>query len=102
MITEGMIPKIEQAFGFHLYDWQKDYLLEKPYTYSYGRRRSGRAFAYCIKLLLSDGKLIKRRDLFKHSCSAEHGTRDWRWFAEYALEINDKLVAAGFETRMEK
>jgi hypothetical protein len=27
MITEEMIPRIEQAFGFRLYDWQKDYLL---------------------------------------------------------------------------
>lgn len=29
MITQEMIPEIEKAFGFSLYDWQKDYLLGK-------------------------------------------------------------------------
>lgn len=29
MIKPEMIPKIESTFGFHLYDWQKDYLLGK-------------------------------------------------------------------------
>lgn len=100
MITEEMIPRIEKAFGFQLYDWQKDYLLGKRCIIEYGRN-NGKTFVYCVEILLSDGEPIKRRDLFKCG-DGERGKRYWRWFAECALEINDKLVAAGFETRVEK
>ena len=88
MITEKMIPRIEQAVGFPLYDWQKDYLLG---------RRNGNTFAYIVKLLLSDGEPIKRRDLLKY-LDGEYGNR--RWFTDYVLEINDTLMKAGFETRV--
>lgn len=87
MIIEEMIPRIEQAFGFPLYDWQKDYLLGKTETVI-GGRRNGNTFAYIVKLLLSDGEPIKRMGLFK--------------YRDYALEINDILMKAGFETRVVK
>lgn len=50
-----------------------------------------------MKLLLSDGVPIKRRDLSKYR-DGEYGNH--RWFVDYALEINDTLVEAGFETRV--
>lgn len=96
MITEKMIPRIEQAVGFPLYDWQKDYLLGNTRTVI-GGRRNGNTFAYIVKLLLSDGEPIKRRDLLKY-LDGEYGNR--RWFTDYVLEINDTLMKAGFETRV--
>lgn len=42
MITEEMIPRIEQAFGFRLHDWQKDYLLGNPCDFpSEDQRQAG-------------------------------------------------------------
>lgn len=76
-ITGRSIKGIEQAFGFQLYD----------------------TFAYCLKRLLSDGEPIKRRDLFKYR-DENHGTHYDSWFAGYIWDINNKLLAAGFETRI--
>lgn len=100
MITEEMIPDIEKAFGFTLYDWQKDYILGKTNT-RMGGRRNGNTFAYCIKLLLSDGKPITIMDLNKY-VDELHGNRYDIWFVGYIKDINEKLVEAGFKTRMIK
>lgn len=92
------IQKIEKAFGFSLYDWQKDYLLGKRNT-RMGGRCNGNTFAYCLKILLSDREQIKKKDLFKYR-DERHGTHYDSWFARVALDINNTLVAAGFETRI--
>ena len=99
MIAPEMIPKIEEAFGFPLYDWQKDYILGKI-RHRLGGRHTGRTFAYCVKLLLSDGDPINVGDLRKY-IDEVHGSNYPRWFTEYCMEINEKLVTAGFETRIE-
>lgn len=99
MITPEMIPKIETASGFFLYDWQKDYLLGNT-KYRVGGRRNGNTFAYCVKLLLSEGEPIKAKDLRNH-IDEIHGTRYPEWFARYCLEINEKLCSAGLKTRIE-
>ncbi len=99
MIKPEMIPKIESIFGFHLYDWQKDYLLGKIHHRT-GGRHNGNTFAYCVKLLLYDGDPISVKDLWKYMDEL-HGSRYARWFAGYCMEINTKLVAAGFKTRVE-
>jgi hypothetical protein len=98
-ITGRSIKGIEQAFGFQLYDWQKDYLLGNHCKIPYDRRCSGKTFAYCLKLLLSDGELIKRRDLFRYR-DGNHGTHYNSWLARYIWDINKTLVTAGFETRV--
>ena len=95
------IRKIEKAFGFTLYDWQKNYLLGNHYKFPICGRSNGRTFAYCLKLLLTDGETIKKRDLFKYR-DERHGTHYDSWFAGYITDINKTLVAAGFETRVEK
>mgnify|MGYP001172666845 FL=1 len=97
-IDDKVIKRIEQAFGIQLYNWQKDYLLGKRDIIEYGRN-NGKTFAYCIKLLLSDGEPMKRRELRKYADG--YGNRYQECFAGYALEINDKLVKAGFETRVQ-
>lgn len=98
MITEDLIPKIEEVFGFQLYDWQKDYLLGIRDRRNWGRR-NGKTFAYCLKFLLSDGESIRRREIFKYRDEL-HSERYSRWFMGYCLEINDILVENGFKTRI--
>ncbi len=98
MITEDLIPKIEKAFGFPLYDWQKDYLLGKT-NLRFGGRRNGNTFAYCVKLLLSDGEPIRKREVFRYR-DEEHGFKYYDWFRNYCLEINDTLIKSGFKTRI--
>lgn len=100
MIKPETIQKIESAFGFPLYDWQKDYLLGKMHHRA-GGRRNGNTFAYCVKLLLSDGDPISVKDLWEYMDEL-HGSGYARWFTGYCMEINRKLVASGLETRVEK
>lgn len=106
MITEEMIPRIEQVFGFPLHDWQKDYLLGNPCKIPYEQRWNGKTFICCVMILLSDGKPIPRNRLefakFADFPTLGLGTRYDLWFADYMREINDKLVEAGFETRVVK
>lgn len=102
MITWKMIPEIEKAFGFRLYKWQRNYLLGIR-THRTRHRHNGNTFAYCVKLLLSDGEPIKPK-LLKHGHYADeiYGTYSRLWFAKYCLEINDVLVKAGFKTRIKQ
>lgn len=97
-ITEEIIPKIESVFGFPLYEWQRDYLLGKRDA-DVSSRRNGKTFAYCVKLLLSNGEPIKKREIFKYA-DGWHGNRYPKWFAHYCLEINEKLISNGFKTRI--
>lgn len=93
-----MIPQIEKAFGFKLYDWQREYLLGKKQFRS-GGRRNGNTFAYCLKLLLADREPIELSTLHTYA-DESHGNRYPKWFANYCYEINDTLVRAGFKTRL--
>lgn len=101
MITGEMIPKIEHCFGFPLHDWQKDYLLGESGISRVGGRANGKTFIYCVKLLLSDGEPIHRKDLRKW-IDGTHGCFYTEWFTCYCLEINQTLVDAGFKTRLVK
>ncbi len=85
MITEDLIAKIEEVFGFPLYDWQKDYLLDKM-DYMPAGRRNGKTFAYCLKFLLSDGEPIGKEEVFRYR-DGEHRARYKQYFRNYCLEI---------------
>ena len=98
MITSETIHVIEKEFGFQLYDWQKDYILGKI-DRRVGGRRNGNTFAYCVRLLLSDGDPIKRKDLFKY-IDGVHGTDYPRWFSRYCMEIDKILKDSGLKTRL--
>ncbi|MCJ8020805.1 hypothetical protein MUY40_28105 [Blautia sp. NSJ-159] len=104
MIDEGLIPKIENIFGFPLYDLQKSHLLGKPHDYFYDDRCNGKTFAYCLKILLSDEKSIPRKPnaFMRLSDSTFYSARYNKWFAGYLYEINKKLESAGIHTRVEK
>ena len=99
MITQEMIPRIEKAFDFSLYVWQKDYLLGKRERISYVRK-NGNTFAYILKLLLSDGKPIKINELTK-CADGYHGPGYSMWFRDYCMKINDILLENGFQTRLQ-
>lgn len=60
LITDEVIKKVENIFGFALYDWQVGYLKGKG-SICRGQRANGKTFAYCLKLLLSDGRRYKKK-----------------------------------------
>lgn len=108
-ITDETIKKIESIFGFPLYEWQKEYLKEDILIPTFGRC-NGKTFAYCLKLLLSDGERIRRcdeikcgdkrkirkEDIFRYRDNMCSGYS--KWFKRYCLEINQALVENGFDT----
>lgn len=97
-----MITEIEKAFGFRLYKWQRNYLLGER-DHRTRHRRNGNTFAYCVKLLLSDGEPINPKLLDRGKYADEfHGVYYRIWFARYLLEINNTLKKAGFETRIKE
>lgn len=97
-ITDETIQKIEEIFGFSLYDWQKEYLKGER-TSIMGRRAKGNTFAYCLSFLLSDGEKIRKKEVYEYR-DGDHDASYPRWFQGYCLEINQKLVENGFETRI--
>lgn len=101
-ITWKTIYRIEKAFGFRLYKWQRNYLLGNRINRT-KHRRNGNTFAYCLKLLLSEGEPIKFENHNERKYIDEwHGTSYITWFTCYLKEINDILVKNGFETRLKE
>lgn len=100
-ITEKVLDKIGETFGITLYPWQKDYISGKTEQRA-GGRCNGKTFAYCVKLLLSDGEKIRWSDVVSGKHIDEHHEGKYkRWFADFMREVNEQLVSAGFETRLE-
>lgn len=71
------------------------------------RRGNRKTFVYCVKLILSDGKPINKKELFKYidDCMEIcpyilHNNSYFGWFTKYCLEINNILRKAGFKTRI--
>lgn len=99
-ITEELIPLIEKALGFKLYEWQRAYLLEKPYSEPL-ERATGRTTVYVIKLLLTNREPINIKfDAMKYKDHrGEHYTD---FFRNFMGEIDAKLTAVGLPTRTVK
>jgi len=95
VINEAVLGQIEMAFDIKLYEWQRSYLLGKPFDPPTDRQ-SGRTFAYIIKLLLS--KEMQQRGIGRLAEKSEGAYRDW--FKGQVLEIDDQLKAAGIETKL--
>lgn len=100
IINDEKIEKIEKAFGFALYDWQKSYLKGEA-NRKYGERGNGKTFAYCLRLLLSDGEQIRCEELRRYADEL-HGPNYPKWFTRYCIDINKTLVNNGFKTRLIK
>lgn len=97
-ITDTTIHEVEEIFGFALYDWQKNYLLGKT-NYRSSARCNGNTFIYCVRLLLSDGYDISKKNIYKFE-DEYHGTQYYRWFTRYIIEIDNELKRNGFKTRL--
>jgi hypothetical protein len=102
IITEEVIPLIEKALGFELYDHQKDYILKKG-SLKPGRA-TGKTKAYCIALALSDGEPLDMRKPWVFSDGWELRDRDRKhyamsFFRREFLDIWDRLKRCGFPVR---
>ncbi|MEK3728629.1 hypothetical protein [Lysinibacillus sp. FSL W8-0953] len=99
-ITEELIPLIEKALGFKLYEWQRAYLLEKPYSEPL-ERVTGRTTVYVIKLLLTNREPINIKfDAMRYKDHS--GVHYADLFRNYMREIDAKLTAVGLPTRTVK
>ena len=100
-ITEKLIPVIEKALGFELYEWQKSFLLNIPFEEP-SRRASGRTTAYIVKLLLTNEELIDiKNDAVLYQDHSPNGTYS-SFFRHEMRIIDDKLTSAGLLTRSVK
>ncbi|WP_051461059.1 hypothetical protein [Ruminiclostridium josui] len=126
-ITEEVIHLIEKALDIKLFPWQKDYLVNdtpfpticpclidvfdtenirkscSAYHFDGKRchaigRRTGKTFAYCIQLALSDGEPIDMRKPEKYS---DHDTLRYArgYFKSMFFDIWDSLNIAGLPVR---
>lgn len=126
-ITKELLPLIEKALGFELYDNQKAYLLAPPalteeqikfiedmlgecfpeYQKEFllkgpailGGRNSGRTTAYCIKLLLTDGPPLNVRKPHTFSDRKNDRAYSQHFFKNECLLIRHKLKKYGFGVR---
>jgi hypothetical protein len=97
-ITEDLIPFIEKALGFELYENQKSYLILNDQAIYHGGRCNGKTTAFCIKLALSEGDPIK----LGHPngiTDENHGNSYISWFQYFFLGIWRRLKDAGFPVR---
>lgn len=82
---------IEKALGFKLFVWQKMWV--DDLCDGYGRRRTGKTVAYCLKTLLA-GDMSEPIDMSMPPTNAQN-----RAFRDTLLDIKKKLDEAGVETR---
>lgn len=98
-IDDELIQKIEKAFGFPLYDWQKTYLKDESYFTSSGR--SGKTFIVCLKILLTNDKKMKKSDLNKFPDGFNIRKRNAEQFCSELVRIDKFLKENGIETILE-
>lgn len=97
-ITKEVIPFIEKAMGFELYEHQKNYLLERGNLKS--GRATGKTVAYCIKLALSDGEPLNLSRLENFSDFGDGTVRYARqFFKGEFIKIRNILKEHGFPVR---
>jgi hypothetical protein len=111
MIDMELIDKVQKALNLKLYDWQIDYILEKPRVLDMRitGRRTGKTLAYIIKLLFTDSKPIRAYD-FKEIedysdwyCITNRADRKephyTHWFRRYLKDIYTELKINGLKPR---
>lgn len=104
MIWKNSFEKIEKAFDFKLYDWQKDYISMKIDSLPIGGRCTGKTFAFVIRQLLNyETRHVFptiKMDLYNYIVCDRNNPAEYvhDWFPNYVREINMKLNAIGLET----
>jgi hypothetical protein len=103
-ITPELLDRVDEALKIKLYPWQRAYLMGEYYDPDNEfKRRNGRTLAYILKLLLMPRDENITRDTIKYySDQFKRRNQYYKWFSRWALEINDKLTAAGIETCIER
>jgi hypothetical protein len=93
-----VLPHIENALGMKLYEPQKNYLLsDGDYSWQ-GDRGSGKTLAYCIKLVLSEGKPLDMRYPERFS-DLDYAHYSRSYFRQMFMEVWNKLNDYGFRVR---
>lgn len=97
-ISPYLLDRVEQALSIKLYAWQRAYLQDKYYDVKQASgRQTGKTLAYIIKRLLTPYAISK--DEIRHYSDKAVQSRQYNeWFGCWALEINEKLTAAGIKT----
>ncbi|WP_321994813.1 hypothetical protein [Clostridium butyricum] len=101
MISKDLIPKIEKILGFKLYKQQVEYLINDNYVFVKHNRRCGFTLAYMIKLALSEGEPIRKRDLFytKKYDDEIYDSFYHDWFRRTFINLWEDLKLQGFKVR---
>ncbi|MFJ7736409.1 hypothetical protein ACIQ2D_08695 [Lysinibacillus sp. NPDC097287] len=100
-ITEKLIPLIEKALGFELYEWQRAYLLNQPHKVPTGRA-VGYTTTYIVKLLLTNDRLIDiKKDVRRYQDYTASGHYS-SFFRHEMRMIDDKLTSVGLVTQSVK
>lgn len=99
-IDDKLIQKIEKAFDFPLYDWQKAYLKDESDFIS-GGRGDGKTFTICLKLLLTNDRVIKKSELLKFADVFKLKRKQAEEFVSEILRINEILGENGIDTILE-
>lgn len=102
-INELVIGHIENALNVKLTGDQKMYLLTSENMCWSGRRGSGRTFARCIKLALSEGEPLDMSSPEKYSDYGDGTIRYARnYFRHMFMDIWHQLYDYGFPVRKVK
>lgn len=106
-ITDDTIEKLENVYGFSMYDWQKRYLKGDDTAMPSGGRGNGKTFTHCVRLLLEDPGDRPTFDLsnwmeVQKLVDENHGAPYNHFFHNYLREMNQKLIDAGFKTNVQK
>ena len=97
MITTQQIQLVEKALGITLYYDQIQYIRHGIDGFLY--RRSGKTTAYIVRLLLTEGPSIKKREVGKFSDMKHLQHYSNTFFIDEVRKIKDKLDAVGLKTR---
>lgn len=95
-----LLPHIEKAMGFELYDHQKEYLFNNGRLMT--GRANGKTTAYCIGLALSEGPpldLKKSEDFSDEWTLKGHVRYSHTFFRNEFMNIRKKLHTYGFRVR---
>lgn len=99
-IDDELIQKIEKAFDFPFRDWQKAYLKDES-DFMSGGRGTGKTFTICLKLLLTNDRVIKKSELLKFADGFKLKRKQAEEFISEILRINEILEENGIETILE-
>ena len=110
MIWSKTFKKVEEALGFELYGWQKDFISMEIDFIPVGGRANGKTLAFILRYLLNyetNLYLFNNRNLWLGAYYDNLFPVDERWenhrythcvYPQYVMEINSKLRANGIET----